>query len=300
MSNMHRIQWFDQWIRESRYPNSQALAAQFEISRRQAQRDIEYMESTLRAPLLYVAKHRGYIYEDRTYVLPSLYITEEEKGVLRFLANRYKQYDYDNADQVRRVAHLLDRFAGGEETELDSRLPSFQANPRLMDHVLRLSNAIREARVTEIRCGGEQLAVWPLRLFAHYNTDYLDACCETSGKRRTFRLLQIAAVQVTDRRFDPAEAERGLPDESVRAVRKPFTARVRLADAPPGSGAWNGFAARPSIDDPHLYEVDFYDTDAFLQHLTTARWEALLGPKWLQRKLRTRCSDMLSRIEGGQ
>lgn len=297
MSSIHRIQWFDQRIRESRYPNSQALAEHFEISRRQAQRDIEYMEHTLRAPLLYVAKHRGYMYEDRAYVLASLYMTEEEKNVLRFLVNRYNQYDYDNADQVRRVAQLLDRFTGGQDMVLDSKLPSFQANPRLMENVLRLTNAIREARVTEIRCDGEHLVVWPLRLFAHYNTDYLEACCETSGKLRTFRLNQIASVYVSERCFNPAEAERGLPDETAPAVRKPFTARLRLAEAPPGGGTWNGFAARLSSDDHLIYDVYFYDTDTFLQHLTTARWEALLGPKWLRVKLRERCADVLSRIE---
>ncbi|WP_374017128.1 hypothetical protein ABU162_23500 [Paenibacillus thiaminolyticus] len=78
MSNMHRIQWFDQQIRAGLYPNSSKLAEQFEISKRQAQRCIEYLEVSLRAPLLYVAKHRGYVYEDKAYMLPLLYITEEE------------------------------------------------------------------------------------------------------------------------------------------------------------------------------------------------------------------------------
>lgn len=41
MSNLHRIRWFDGQIREGNYPNSTALAGQFEISKRQAQRDIE-------------------------------------------------------------------------------------------------------------------------------------------------------------------------------------------------------------------------------------------------------------------
>ncbi|MFD2877556.1 hypothetical protein ACFTAO_18590 [Paenibacillus rhizoplanae] len=38
MSHIHRIQWFDQQIRQLAYPNSSKLAEQFEISRRQAQR----------------------------------------------------------------------------------------------------------------------------------------------------------------------------------------------------------------------------------------------------------------------
>lgn len=50
MSNMHRIHWFDEQIRSGRFPNSSWLAREFEISRRQAQRDIEYMAISLRAP----------------------------------------------------------------------------------------------------------------------------------------------------------------------------------------------------------------------------------------------------------
>lgn len=76
---MHRIHWFDEQIRSGRFPNSGGLAQQFEISRRQAQRDIEYMMNTLRAPLMYVAKYRGYCYEDQTFRLPHLYMTDEEQ-----------------------------------------------------------------------------------------------------------------------------------------------------------------------------------------------------------------------------
>ncbi|CAM4425731.1 hypothetical protein L1N85_26590 [Paenibacillus alkaliterrae] len=83
MSNMHRIGWFDQQVRAGNYPNSSLLAKEFEISKRQAARDIEYMEMSLRAPLKYVAKHRVYCYEDEAFVLPHMYMSDEEKKVLK-------------------------------------------------------------------------------------------------------------------------------------------------------------------------------------------------------------------------
>ncbi|WDQ32988.1 hypothetical protein PTQ21_01180 [Paenibacillus marchantiae] len=70
MSNMHRIHWFDEQIRSGRFPNSSWLAREFEISRRQAQRDIEYMAISLRAPLVNIAKYRG---------LQHLFISEWEE-----------------------------------------------------------------------------------------------------------------------------------------------------------------------------------------------------------------------------
>lgn len=56
MSNMHRILWFDQEVRSNHFPNCTQLAHQFELSTRQANRDIEYMVNSLGAPLQYDAK----------------------------------------------------------------------------------------------------------------------------------------------------------------------------------------------------------------------------------------------------
>lgn len=59
MPSIHRIQWFDARVRTGRYPSARSLAERFEISHRQAQRDIEYIRDSLGAPLEYVASRRG-------------------------------------------------------------------------------------------------------------------------------------------------------------------------------------------------------------------------------------------------
>lgn len=78
MGNMHRILWFDEQVRYGKYPNSGHLSEHFEISVRQACRDIEYLTDTLCAPLVYNPKRRGYHYEDKTYVLPALILTASD------------------------------------------------------------------------------------------------------------------------------------------------------------------------------------------------------------------------------
>ena len=70
MSNMHRIHWFDEQIRSGRFPNSSWLARDFEISRRQAQRDIEYMASSLRAPLMIWRNIGAIVMRIRRFVCP--------------------------------------------------------------------------------------------------------------------------------------------------------------------------------------------------------------------------------------
>ncbi|WP_258881722.1 YafY family protein [Paenibacillus sp. sptzw28] len=295
---MHRIQWFDQQIRAGNYPNSSRLARQFEISKRQAQRDIEYLEISLRAPLIYVARNRGYCYEDKTYSLPLLYMTEEENKMLKYLAYRYRQYNYDNAAAVNRVAHLLDRFTEEKEAESFGRLPVFAADPRIIQSIELLSYAIRECLAVHFTYRDqnkeEQYTVCPLKIVSNYNADYVFVLTDQGNRKNSFRLDGIQHITVTAERFDlPASIgthEWGAP----LPARKPFTAKVRLM-SPLYGGAWKGY--RVVSSEELVYEIEFFDTDSFLQHLLVTEWEQLLSPKWLKEKLSGRCRQMLDRLQ---
>ncbi|MBO7745632.1 WYL domain-containing protein [Paenibacillus sp. MWE-103] len=301
MSNLHRIRWFDGQIREGRYPNSAALAERFEISRRQAQRDIKYLAYSLSAPLLYVAKYRGYCYEDKTYALPLLYMTDEEQKILNYLARRYRQYDYDGAASVKRVADLLDRFApdGGDAQEL--RLPVFEAAPELIDRAERLARAIADRAVVTLTyredAGTEALTVWPLKLFARFDSDYAGVYSAAEGRRRTLRLDRVAGLTVTDGRFDPAGLEEAEWTGGGTAARKPFAATLRLPGPVAAGSAWQGYRIR-AVPEPDVAVVEFHDADAFLQQLWLAEsaWDALLAPRWLREKLTRRCAAVLQRM----
>lgn len=73
-----RYQWFHGRTMAGAYPNAGRLAERFEISRKQAQRDIEFMKERLAAPLTYDANRRGYTYRDGGYELPPIWLKEEE------------------------------------------------------------------------------------------------------------------------------------------------------------------------------------------------------------------------------
>lgn len=82
-----RFLWFDGQIKGGKYPNATDLAQKFEMSRKTAQRDIDFMRDRLKAPLYYMAGPRGYEYDDSTYSLPGIWLNEEELGAL-FIAFR--------------------------------------------------------------------------------------------------------------------------------------------------------------------------------------------------------------------
>ena len=77
MSANDRIQWFHRMVSNGCYPNARDISEKFNISPRQAQRDIEHVRAKLGAPLTYSPSHRGYCYEKEFY-LPSMISTENE------------------------------------------------------------------------------------------------------------------------------------------------------------------------------------------------------------------------------
>ncbi|MDD7675117.1 MAG: WYL domain-containing protein [Eubacteriales bacterium] len=84
MSANQRIQWLHRKITEMSYPNAKRLAERFGISHRQAQRDVEFLQLRLGAPLAYDFKRRGYYYTEE-FSLPIAVTTansEEYNGVV--------------------------------------------------------------------------------------------------------------------------------------------------------------------------------------------------------------------------
>ena len=73
-----RYNWFHGQIKADRFPNARALSEKFEISQKQAQRDIEFIRDRLGAPLDYNFSKKGYEYEDANYELPPVWFREDE------------------------------------------------------------------------------------------------------------------------------------------------------------------------------------------------------------------------------
>lgn len=84
MSANQRVQWLHRKITEMSYPNAKRLAERFGISHRQAQRDVDFLEQRLGAPLAYDYSRRGYYYTG-DFTLPIAVTTansEDYNGVI--------------------------------------------------------------------------------------------------------------------------------------------------------------------------------------------------------------------------
>ena len=72
-----RIQWLHKKMSMNSYPNAQRLSERFNISHRQAQRDLDYLRNKLGAPVAYDNSRKGFYYT-QPYVLPVLLSSDND------------------------------------------------------------------------------------------------------------------------------------------------------------------------------------------------------------------------------
>ena len=77
MNANERIQWFHKKIIACCFPNASHLSEKFDISHRQAQRDVEFLKKELGAPIGYNSAKKGYYYT-KDYVLPLIIESEND------------------------------------------------------------------------------------------------------------------------------------------------------------------------------------------------------------------------------
>ena len=124
MSAHDRIQWFHKMVAESCYPNSIHLAEKFDISHRQAQRDVDFLKTELEAPLVYSKTRKGYFYE-REFSLPMAFSNENDFEMNDLFRSGYAdaqviqmQLPYTATLEItdRITVMSIQRFIVGEET----------------------------------------------------------------------------------------------------------------------------------------------------------------------------------------
>lgn len=83
-----RIQWLHEELVRGSYPNAARVAERFHISRRQAQRDIDFLKKQLGAPLEYDQHVQGYRYT-QPFSLPVAVRNENDESISRVPLNPF-------------------------------------------------------------------------------------------------------------------------------------------------------------------------------------------------------------------
>ena len=201
-----RYAWFHGMVASGAFPNSAGLAAHFGISRKQAQRDIEFMRDRLSAPLLYNAGRRGYGYEDGSYQLPPVWLKEEELQALS-LALRLSAAIPDR--NIKKSLHeLIDHFlslrSGAApafeklEEKVSVKNVAFYRVPEAIFHAIAAAlfgeDVLKISYHSPYKNETTERIIRPLHLLCYMGNWHLIAFCSLRKQIRDFAVSRILAV----------------------------------------------------------------------------------------------------------
>lgn len=287
VSNAHRIAWIDAQVRAGRYPNARTIAERFEISRRQAARDLEYLRHSLGAPLVYERGHNGYLYADDGFTLTGVLVSEAERSALRYLAH---QYEVMPGEPAVAVAEVLRRLAGHVVVDRPSPAAPLVAtiDAREMRVQQALEWAIENRRKVKVRYRGADGVIVPRTVspLALSRRRGLLCCAGYYDELGEIVWLPVGRFETADATEEVFEVPPyfGVHEDDATLYSDPFVAVVRLRDAADAERLEGS-----TLLDDGTVRIEFYDSGAVLSALLSCLSPfEIVSPAWLRRRLRHR------------
>lgn len=217
--SFERYHWFHGQVKAGTCPNAGHLAARFEISCKQAQRDVEFMRDRLAAPLAYDPIHRGYVYGSDGYELPPVWLKEEELVALcmaqRLSASVPDQEFKEALDRALRKFVAL--RSDGTSSAIDRICSKVSIKNveyyRVRDFVFHTvagalfrSRALRIVYRTPHKGEETKRVIQPLHLLCYMGNWHLIAFCSLRAEIRDFSLSRILDVEARSETVDVPHA----------------------------------------------------------------------------------------------
>ena len=205
-----RYYWFHGQIKAGRYPNARKLSEEFEVSEKQAQRDIEFMRDRMRAPFEYNPYKKGYELEDSSYELPPIWFKEDELLALCLalrLASTLPNHKLKDSLYELLEKFLAFRFLDSPPSIKDLREKVSVKNVeyykvdeaifhKVMDSLFR-NEPIEISYYTPHKDEKTERIIQPLHLLCYMGSWHLIAFCSLKGGLRDFALSRIRAIEPT-------------------------------------------------------------------------------------------------------
>ncbi len=237
-----RYIWFHAKLARNRYPRLQELADKFEISRRQAAREIDFMRLFFGAPIAWSAERSGYYYSRTGFELPGPWVGDEEILAL-LIAKRLSTAIPDSNlkstinDHLGKVClHAGIDLANFERRVSLKNVRYYRVPAGVFAAVIpALSRGVKlclRYRSTHTGQASER-TVSPLHLLLYMGNWHLLAHCDTKSGLRNFALSRIEAITPL---ADPVPADllrldvRRLVDQNygIFLTGTPVTVRLRF------------------------------------------------------------------------
>lgn len=211
-----RFLWFHGRVKRGLYPNATSMAREFGVSVKTAQRDIEFIQDRLFAPLEYDRSRRGYAYADESYELPASWLTADD--LLALLVSFRLASTVPEGGMKARMKSFLEQVFSLYAHEVPLSLEDLGGKVSVKnieysftdDRIFRQAfEALVHTRPLTIVYNsphtGERTRrdVLPLHLLSYMGTWHLIAHCSLRDGLRDFALSRIRSIEPCSREISP-------------------------------------------------------------------------------------------------
>jgi predicted DNA-binding transcriptional regulator YafY len=212
-----RLMELDRQIRAGKYPNCLTFAQEWEVSQKTVQRDIDFLRDQCGAPIEYDKARKGFSYEDPTWMLPAVMLTEGDLLALLLGAHAMEQYaGTPVAAELRRVfAKLTGSLPDGISIRPESLFTDFTfrgppAKPIDPDVWATVVRGLLDRRTVRVQyrpfdvkkpAAGKWSRINPYHLANLHGEWYVFAVHADYDDVRQFALPRIKRAELTDESF---------------------------------------------------------------------------------------------------
>ncbi|MBA4388291.1 MAG: hypothetical protein C0404_09945 [Verrucomicrobia bacterium] len=209
-----RLLFIDKKLKERSYPNCNSIGAEWEVTPKTIQRDLDYMKYELDAPIEYDQTRHGYYYSENNFSLPAINISESDLFAICIAEKALGQFR--NTPIHRKLASVFNKIQNSlpdrvsvHPSWLDDRIfcfpePVTRGDTRIWDVLAR---AIRDNKRLQIRhippdgATPTSRKVDPYYLVNYKGEWYLSSFCHTRNSIRTFAISRVKEARILEETF---------------------------------------------------------------------------------------------------
>lgn len=202
-----RYLWFHQKLKKKTFPKLKDLMEKFEISKRQAAREIENMRLFFNAPVEYSNTEFGYYYSEDSFEFPASMVTEEE--IISLMIAKRLSVTIPDEKRKRQLQSFFDNLSNYFDldiTELEKRislknLRYHRVDQDIFDTVLQGLKRNQKLKITYHSIFTKEISeriINPIHLILYMGNWHIIAYCEIKKGIRDFALSRIKKIEILD------------------------------------------------------------------------------------------------------
>jgi predicted DNA-binding transcriptional regulator YafY len=203
--SFERYIWFHSKLKAGRYPKLADLAEKFEISGRQAAREIDFMKNLFSAPIEYSHERNGYYYAEAGFELPNIWLGQEE--IIALIISKRISTAIPDRRLKKKIDFYFKKIASSTDFDFEDmekrislkNIHYYTVAPEIFASCTFALAKNRRMRITYRSAYRDEInerEISPLHLLLYMGNWHLIAYCHSRGDLRDFVLSRVAEMEI--------------------------------------------------------------------------------------------------------